>query len=176
MDPPHGKSQAGAAKPAVPQPCEKPGVLVVDKDHLVRIMVQLTLERNGFDVWLARNGREAIDLYRRHTKEIAVVLLDVRMPGLEGLQTLEVLRELNSEVQACFMSGGTGTYGPEELLQRGAAYVIAKPFLLDDLANIIRLMAQGVPADLPPSSRVRQSEPGKNPYRGDDNANDPCGR
>ena len=154
-DPPDGESRAGAAKPMVRQPCEKPGVLVVDEDHLVRIMVQLSLERNGFDVWLARSGREAIDLYRRHKKEIAVVLLDVRMPGPDGLQTLEALRELNSEVQACFMSGDTGTYEPKELLQRGAAYVIAKPFLLDDLTNILRLMAQGVPADLLPSGRVR---------------------
>ncbi len=155
-DPPDEKSQAAAAEPTVRQPCEKPAVLVVDEDHLVRIMVQLGLERNGFDVWLARSGREAIDLYRRHTKEIAVVLLDVRMPGLDGLQTLEVLRELNHEVQACFMSGDTGSYEPEELLQHGAAYVIAKPFRLDDLANILRLMAQGVPANLLPSGRVWQ--------------------
>ena len=155
-DPPDEKSQAAAAEPTVRQPCEKPGVLVVDDEHMVRIMVQLGLERNGFDVWLARNGREAIDLYRRHTEEIAVVLLDVRMPGLDGLQTLEVLRELNPEVLACFMSGDTGAYEPEELLQRGAAYVIAKPFRLDDLANILRLMAQGVSADLLPSGRVCQ--------------------
>ena len=64
-DPPNGKSEATAAALTVRQPCEKPGVLVVDEDHLVRIMVQLGLERNGFDVWLARSGREAIDLYRR---------------------------------------------------------------------------------------------------------------
>ena len=119
-------------------------------------MVQLGLERNGFVVWLACNGREAIELYRRHTEEIAVVLLDVRMPGLDGPQTLEVLRELNPEVLACFMSGCTGPYKPEELLQRGAAHVIAKPFRLDDLANILRLMTQGVAADLLPSGRVCQ--------------------
>jgi CheY-like chemotaxis protein len=155
-DPPDGKNQAGASEPTVRQPCEKPVVLVVDEDHLVRIMLQLGLERNGFDVWLARCGREAIDLYRRHSEEIAVVLLDVRMPGLDGLRTLEVLRELNPEVQACFMSGDTGPCKPEELLQHGAAYAIAKPFLLDDLANILRLMAQGVPADLHPSGKVWQ--------------------
>lgn len=150
-DLPDEKSQAAAAEPTVKRPCANPGVLVVDDEHMVRLMVQLGLERKGFDVWLARSGREAIDLYRRHTKEIAVVLLDVRMPGLDGLQTLEVLRGLNHEVQACFMSGDTGPYKPEELLQHGAAYVIAKPFLLEDLANILRLMAQGVPADLLPS-------------------------
>ena len=155
-DPTEEKSPAVAAEPTVRQPSEKPGVLVVDDEHIVRIMVQLGLERNGFDVWLARSGQEAIDLYRRHQKEITVVLLDVRMSGLDGLQTLEILRELNPEVPTCLMNGDTGPGKPEELLQHGAAYVIAKPFLLDDLANILRLMAQGVPADLVPSGRVWQ--------------------
>jgi len=147
------KSPAAAAEPTVPQHSEKPGVLVVDDEHFVRLLVQLGLERDGFDVWLARDGREAIDLYRRHRAEIAVVLLDVQMPGLDGVQTLEVLRELNPEILACFMSGNTGAYEPEELLQRGAAHFIAKPFRLDDLANILRLMADGVPAALLPSGR-----------------------
>ncbi len=155
-DPPDEKSRAAAADPTVRQSCDKPGVLVVDDEHMVRIMVQLGLERNGFAVWVARDGLEAIDLYRQHAEAIAVVLLDVRMPGLDGLQTLEVLRQRNPKVLACFMSGDTGVCKPEELLQRGAAYVIAKPFLLDDLANVLRLMAHGVSADLLPSSRVSQ--------------------
>lgn len=138
-DLPDRKSHTGVAKPTVRQSCEKPGVLVVDEDHLVRIMVQLSLERNGFDVWLARNGREAIELYRWHTEEIAVVLLDVHTPDLDGLRTLGFLRELNSEVQACFMSCDTRTY--EQLLQRDATPIISKPFLLDDLTNILRLIA-----------------------------------
>jgi len=145
---PDEKSQTAAAELTVGQPCEKFGVLVVDDEHMVRIMVQLGLERSGFDFWLARNGREVIDLYRRHTNEITVMLLEVRMPGMDGLQTLEVLRELNPEVLACFMSGDTVVYESEELLERGAANFIAKPFRLDDLANILRLMAHHVSADI----------------------------
>jgi len=120
---------------------------VVDDDHMVRIMVQLGLERNGFDVWLAPNSREAIDLYRAHREHIAVVLLDARMPGLDGPQTLDALRELNPEVLACFMSGDTGACKPEELRHHGAAY-IAKPFFLNNLANTLRQLAHGVPTDL----------------------------
>ena len=73
--------------------------------------------------------REAIDLYREHGEHIALVLLDVRMPGLDGPKTLEALRKLNPEVPACFMTDNTGDYEPQELLQRGATYVITKPFL-----------------------------------------------
>ena len=119
-DSPDGKSLAATAEPTVRRHCEKPSVLVVDDEHMVRIMVQLGLEQNGFDVILARNGREAIELYRRHMEEIAVVLLDVRMPGLDGPQTLKLMRELNPDVLACFMCGDTVTDKLEELFQRGA--------------------------------------------------------
>jgi DNA-binding NarL/FixJ family response regulator len=68
------------------------------------------------------------------------------MPGLDGPQTLEALRELNPEVLVCFMSGDASAYEPEGLRQRGAACVIAKPFRLEDLANVLRLVTQGVPA------------------------------
>jgi two-component system, cell cycle sensor histidine kinase and response regulator CckA len=153
-DPPDEQSRAVADEPTVLEPSKKPVVLVVDDEHMVRIMVQLGLERNGFDVWLARNGREAIDLYRAHAEQIAVVLLDVCMPGLDGLATLTVLRELNPEVVSCLMGSESGACHPEKLLQQGAAYVIPKPFRLDDLASIIRLLAHRVSADLRPSGRV----------------------
>jgi CheY-like chemotaxis protein len=121
-------------------------VLVVDDDPSVRILVQLCLERNGFDVWLATGGRGAIPLYQKHRDRIDIVLLDVRMPDLDGPQTLAALRALNPGIRACFMSGDTGAYRPEDLGQYGAAYFIAKPFRLGDLANVLRSMAQDVAA------------------------------
>jgi CheY-like chemotaxis protein len=153
IDPPAQPTQGAEAEPRVRQFRERPGVLVVDDEHLVRIMVQLGLERNGFNVWLAPDGREAIDLYRQHKDSIAVVLLDVCMPGLDGPQTLDALRNLNPEARACFMSGDTGDDEPEELRQRGAA-VIVKAFLLEELANVLRLVARGLPAGLLPAGRA----------------------
>lgn len=159
MDPPSKKSQGAVAEPTVGQLCDKLGVLVVDDEHLVRIMVQLGLERNGFDVWLAPNGREAIDLYQAHEEDIDVVLLDVCMPGLDGPATLDALRQRHPHVRACFMTGATGPYEQDELVQRGAAQVIGKPFRLNDLANILRLLAQDVHADLFSSGKVSSDEP-----------------
>jgi two-component system cell cycle sensor histidine kinase/response regulator CckA len=132
------------------QRADKQGVLVVDDEHMVRIMVQLGLERNGFDVWSAPNGREAIRLFDEHRARIAVVLLDVRMPGLDGLQTLDGLRALNPHIPACFMTGDSGDHESEELLGRGGVYIIAKPFHLEQLTNILRYLGQGVPAALLP--------------------------
>jgi CheY-like chemotaxis protein len=154
MNPPEKKSPAAAVEPTVRQPREKPGVLVVDDEHMVRIMVQLALERNGFDVWLAANGRDAIELHREYREDIAVVLLDVCMPGLDGPRTLEALREIYPGVPACFMTGNAGRYPPDELLQLGAAYVIAKPFHLDELANMLEMVASGQPASCFPSAGI----------------------
>jgi DNA-binding NtrC family response regulator len=156
-DLPDGTGVAPTAEPTVRRHCEKPCVLVVDDEHMVRIMVQLGLEQYGFDVILARNGREAIELYGRHMEEIAVVLLDVRMPGLDGPQTLKLMRELNPEVLACFMCGDTVADKLGELFQRGAAKVIAKPFRLDELARVLRLMAYGVSAEPLTPGRDSQS-------------------
>ena len=116
-------------------PLDAPGILVVEEDDLVRLMLRLGLERHGFRVRLAADGAAAIDLYREHAPSIAIVLLDVCMPGLDGPQTLAALRRMNADVVACFMSGNTGSYEPDELLRRGARHVFAKPFFLDELAR-----------------------------------------
>src|SRR5262245_2238357 len=151
IHPPAATRQATGAAPLPRQVRERPGVLVADDDHLTRILVQLVLARAGFKVWLAANGREAIRLYRAHREGIAVVLLDVHMPVLDGPATLDALRGLNPEVLACFMSGDTGNYDPQELLRRGATSIVAKPFQINRLADHLRLLRQGVPADLLPS-------------------------
>jgi two-component system, OmpR family, response regulator len=124
-----------------------PGVLVVDDEHMVRILVQLCLERNGFEVWLASNGDEAIELYQDNKDCIDVVLLDVCMPGLDGPHTLAALRKLNPKVRACFMSGNLGAFRSEELIQLGAACVIAKPFHLNELASQLWQLANGEVAE-----------------------------
>jgi CheY-like chemotaxis protein len=140
------ESQVANDGPTVPTLRDKPGVLVVDDDHMVRSMVQLGLERHGFNVWLASSGHQALQIYGMHRKSIGVVLLDVHMPDLDGLATLRALHKLNPEIPACFMSGDTDCQGREELRRRGAAQVIAKPFLLNELASTLRLLTHGVTA------------------------------
>jgi CheY-like chemotaxis protein len=159
MRQPHGKdlppqadnNQAPDGEPTDGQRREKPGVLVVDDEHQLRILLQLGLERSGFDVWLAPSGREAVRLYRKHRIRIAVALIDVRMADMDGPQTLNALRELNPKVLACFMSGDTGNYDADELRRRGAAHVIDKPFRVDQLVDLLRQLVHGVPAERLPS-------------------------
>src|SRR5262249_12979335 len=124
------------------------GILVVDDEAPVRALLQAGLRQYGFTVWLAADGREALHVYRHNQDVIALVLLDVRMPGLDGPQTFHGLRQINTEVRCCFISGHTGDYSEESLLQLGALHVFGKPFRLPELAKILRGLAdQGEPGE-----------------------------
>jgi two-component system response regulator (stage 0 sporulation protein F) len=142
-DSPYKKRETADGEPAIRNFGEKPGVLVVDEDHLARALLQMGLERNGFDVWLAPNGYEALHLYEEHADSIDVVLLDFRAPGLDALATLDVLRELDAELRICFMADGSEVRQTQALMRRGASHVTAKPFLLNDLIGVLQKLAQG---------------------------------
>ena len=115
------------------QGARRPGILVADDEACVREWLRAALQRHGFRVWLAADGEQAIDLYRRRRSEIVLVLLDVRMPVLNGPQTLARLRQMNPTVLCCFMSGNGAEYACSNLPAR----VITKPFRLADLLETL---------------------------------------
>src|SRR5262245_47201254 len=83
------------ATPATSTAPPRPLVLVADDETLLHPLYRLHLARAGLDVLLATSGEEAVRLYREHRRDIAVVLLDVMMPGLGGLGALRAIRALN---------------------------------------------------------------------------------
>jgi DNA-binding response OmpR family regulator len=119
------------------------GILVVDDHPDVGGMLEVGLRQEGFAVWLAANGREALDLYRRYRQTIDVVLLDVGMPGLDGPQTLAILRKLNPQIGCCFMRGDIANAC--QLRAWGAAAMFQKPFELGEAARALRELASMMP-------------------------------
>ncbi len=114
-------------------------ILLVDDEPEVRRLLELVLNCYGFTVHAAASGREAVEILRGQKHAIAVALLDVQMPGMDGLQTLKALQQVNPDIQAVFMSGNTGCYTEAELLALGAAAVMSKPFRsLDGLAQRLK--------------------------------------
>ncbi len=130
---PEREQPAAAGAPAARQA----GILVVDDDAFLRSMLHTGLRQAGFAVWVAASGREAVQVYTRQAADIDLVLLDVRMPGLDGPQTLAALQELDAGVRCCFMSGDTGGYSEPELRRPAVLRVFSKPFRLDDVANVL---------------------------------------
>jgi CheY-like chemotaxis protein len=99
----------------------------------------------GFTVKSAASGQEGIRLYRECQQRRPVVLLDVQMPGMDGPATLAALQKFDPEVKCCFMSGGTGEYTPEELLELGADHLFHKPFTdWGFLEQALSEMAEGI--------------------------------
>jgi DNA-binding response OmpR family regulator len=114
-----------------------PGILVVDDDPLVLDLLDVWLGAQGFRVWLARGGHAAVEVFLREHASIIAVLLDVRMPGLDGPQTLAELRRIRSDVTCCFMSGCTDPYTDDDLRALGAAHLFPKPFPIDELNQVL---------------------------------------
>jgi DNA-binding NtrC family response regulator len=117
----------------------RPTILVVDDELALRLLLETALRRHGFVVRLAAGGREALAAYRQEPSEL--VLMDLRMPDGDGLETLEALRALDPQVRCCLMSGDLGENKGADLLLRGALHTFQKPFVLRDLiATLWRLL------------------------------------
>jgi CheY-like chemotaxis protein len=121
-------------------------VLVVDDEPLVRRLLEVGLRQLGFGVELATDGLEAVARYGQAGCRVDLVLCDVRMPGLDGPQTLAALRKLDPAVRLCFMTAQSGLYSSEDLLHLGAVRVFYKPFeSLVNLADELRAVAESRP-------------------------------
>lgn len=120
-----------------------PGILVIDDDAFILNLLGTVLDQQGFRVWTSSSGRASIDLYRQYQQEIAVVLLDVCMPGLDGPRTVRELRQLNPALRFCFMSGYSDKYSVEDLLTLGALRYFEKPFQIRPLAEELWQLAGG---------------------------------
>jgi CheY-like chemotaxis protein len=130
-----------ASPPMLPNG-RKPGILVADDEPALREILEVVLRQEGFTVWAAEDGREALALYQQHRGEIDLVILDVHMPELDGPHTLEELRQTDPEVRCCFMSGsGSNLYSLHQLRQMGACCFFRKPLDLPTLLALVRRQA-----------------------------------
>lgn len=104
-------------------------ILVVDDNELVRDALQLMLDREGHDVIVVADGRDAIALLQQQTPP-DLVITDLIMPHMEGIEAIETMRKLAPELVIVAISGGD-RLDPRRLLQlalrSGADAAIAKP-------------------------------------------------
>ena len=116
------------------------GILFVDDEEAVRAAAAASLTRGGFRVWSANSGREAVEVYRQDGVAIDLVVLDLEMPGLNGVDTMAELRELNPNLRCCLMTNYPSDYSPEEREQLDIQEVFAKPFRPEELVTTLREM------------------------------------
>ncbi len=108
-----------------------PRILLAEDEEIMRITVQDRLERHHWQVDAVRNDHEAVDLLRKHNYHL--IISDIRMPGLDGIQLLETVRQ-NSPFSDVIMMTAYGSVDDAiGCLKKGAADYILKPFNMDDL-------------------------------------------
>jgi PAS domain S-box-containing protein len=116
----------------------KETVLLIDDEDMVLEIGRALLETMGYQVITAKDGEEALSLYKRNGAGIDLVLLDVVMPGLSGGEVFDRLKTLNPDLKCLLLSGYSIDGEATEILQRGCNGFIQKPFKLRDLSKSIR--------------------------------------
>src|SRR4051812_18966714 len=93
---------------ATPPPAR--GILIIEDEENIRNLVQMSLRAAGYALWEGGSGEEALGLFREHGRDVGLVLLDVSLPGMDGVQTAWALRAQRPDLPLCFVSGGSLTH------------------------------------------------------------------
>ncbi len=113
-------------------------VLVVDDEDMVRTMVRKMLEHAGYETLMASDGQEAIRIFENHADEIDLVILDMTMPGLDGVSTFRRLRQISQDIPVILASGYAENGMTDSLYREGLAGFIQKPFIPEALLNLMQ--------------------------------------
>ncbi len=113
-------------------------VLVIDDEQVVRQTAKAMLERYGYTVLVAENGKEGIDLFRIVLDKVEVVILDMTMPVMSGEETLRNLRVIKPDVKVLLSSGYNESEAIRRFTGKGLVGFIQKPYSALHLAETVR--------------------------------------
>jgi CheY-like chemotaxis protein len=113
-------------------------ILVVDDEELVRGMARFTLERCGYTIEMAADGRAAVEAFAARPRDFAAVLLDLTMPIMDGEQALERIRQIRPDVPVLLSSGFSEVEALRRFQDRGLAGFLQKPYTATALARKVK--------------------------------------
>jgi two-component system response regulator PilR (NtrC family) len=122
--------------PDRPAPAARPRILVVDDEPSMREMLRIVLRRDGYDVVLAQNGTDGLE--RLRTEPFDMLLSDIRMPDISGVEVLRAAKQINQEILAFMMTAFASTDTAVEAMRLGALDYFTKPFSMDEMRLKIR--------------------------------------
>jgi DNA-binding NtrC family response regulator len=122
-------------------------ILVVDDQESILMVVQTVLARQNYTVITARNGRDALEKLAL-MPDMDLIITDIIMPDIDGLQLISTVHKLYPEIKIIAMSGGGSRVGAEiylkEACQLGVAHVLTKPFVLNELVDVVEKTLSGM--------------------------------
>jgi nitrogen-specific signal transduction histidine kinase/ActR/RegA family two-component response regulator len=133
------KTHAAIAEEAIGEELRGSGtILVVDDEALIRTFTRSALQPYGYTVLMARNGAEAIEVFQERGHQIGLILLDVAMPEMDGVETLEHLHAIRADVPVVVCSG----FGDQEVegrfIGKAVAAFLPKPYTVKQLAKKVK--------------------------------------
>lgn len=108
-------------------------ILVVDDDEVVLDVGTMMLEKIGYQVLRAKNGAEAVQIFKQNGSEIDLVLLDLNLPGESGADTFNKIREIDRDARVILSTGYNETQAVLELMDLGCRGILQKPFSMEKL-------------------------------------------
>jgi len=108
-------------------------ILLVDDEESIRTMMRMTLELDGYQVLTAEDGHRALEIYKREHPDI--VLLDVKMPEMDGMEVLRRIRDINADAEVIIISGHGDMDMAVDCLHHDASNFLTKP-VGDDLLSL----------------------------------------
>jgi len=118
-------------------------ILVVDDEELVRRMAAATLANFGYTILEAGNGQEAIDVFQRNVSQIALVILDLSMPVMNGVECLRRLKSIRPDVPVLLSSGFSEAEAASRFQSVGVASFLQKPYTAQHLAKLVKAALSG---------------------------------
>ncbi|MEA3365939.1 MAG: response regulator, partial [Candidatus Hydrogenedentes bacterium] len=119
-------------------------VLIIDDEEQVRELGAEILVMAGYEVIGAPDGASGVALLEEHAGKVLVVLLDMAMPGMDGFETFQKLREVDGEVPIVLCSGYGRDISMERFQERDLAGFLAKPFRMNELLKVVSMAVTAV--------------------------------
>ncbi len=113
-------------------------ILVIDDEQIMRDGTSRILSKNGWGVITAENGEQGLELIKSRPEQIDVILLDLMMPGMSGMEVLDVIRQINPDLLVIVITGYATVESAVEAMKKGAYDFIPKPFTPDQLRIVVR--------------------------------------
>lgn len=104
------------------------GLMIVDDEEGVRRSLRKVLEQDGYDILLAENGQQAIQMVQQNREPIEIVISDFKMPGMDGLETLIEVGKINPEITRIMLTGYATMESAIESVNAGIDGFLTKPF------------------------------------------------
>jgi two-component system, cell cycle sensor histidine kinase and response regulator CckA len=114
---------------------KKSTILVVEDEELMLHLLQKTFSRKGYEVLAAADGEEAIEIYHACKHTVDVVLLDVGLPKISGIDVFFRMKEENPEIRAVIVSGFLDPEIKAEMFRAGVRHFFAKPYAFDEIID-----------------------------------------